>query len=117
MRDQERQRRRRHAVDAAGLADGARADRRELLLGLVGKPRQLRVVERLRQFEAFVAAVRGDVGGLAREIDVVQRVDLELLGDLRRELAEARPDARELRHADARMRYELERAAPLTILV
>src|SRR6266571_4342796 len=64
MRDQERERRRRHAVDAAGLADGARADRLQLLLGLVGEPRELRIVEPIGQFEALIAPIGSDIGGL-----------------------------------------------------
>ena len=51
---------------------------------LVGEAGHRRIVEVVRQREGFVAAIGGDVGRLAREIDVVFRVGLELLGDRRR---------------------------------
>ena len=58
--------------------------RDQLLPDLVRQARQRRVIEVVRQREAFVAPIRRDVGGLAREIDLVFGVDLDLLGDLRR---------------------------------
>ena len=51
--------------------------------------RARRVIEIVRQLEAFVAAEGGDIGGLPRQIDVVFGVDLELLGDLRRRIRQA----------------------------
>ena len=82
--DQEAERCRRHAVDAAGLADGARPSRLQLLPDFVGKPGQCGVIESRQELEALVAAIGRDIGGLALEIDGVFGVDLELLGDLGR---------------------------------
>ena len=83
---------RRDAVKAGGLADGPRPHGSELLPDLVGEPAQLRIVQALRQLQALVPPIGRDVGRLAREIDLVLRVDLELPGDLRRELTKAWPD-------------------------
>ena len=80
-----RQRRRRHAVDAARLADGARAEALQLLPDLRATAPASPRSRALRQLQAFVAAVGCDVGGLAVQIDRVFGVDLELLGDVRRE--------------------------------
>ena len=77
----------RDSVDPAGLADGLGPQGLELLAELMGQPSQRRIVELGGQFEAFVAAVGFDVGGLTVQIDRVFGVDLKLLGDLRRELA------------------------------
>ena len=85
--------------------------------GLVGKPPQLRVVEAVRQFEAFIPAIGRDIGGLAREVDLVFGVDFKLLGDLRLELAEAGPNPLEFGDADMGMRQQFESTAPLAVLV
>src|SRR5580692_2755028 len=116
MRDQERQRCRRDAVDAAGVADGARPVRLQLVADLVGQSWQRRIVEILGQSHAFIAAIRLDVGGLATEINLVFGIDLELLGDLGRQLAKARPDPCHIADADIRIRQHLERRAALTVL-
>src|ERR1700722_19138134 len=81
MRDQERQLCRRDAIDAAGVADGARPVHFQLVADLVGQSRQRRIVEIVRQSDAFIAAIGLDVGGLAAEINRVFRIDFELLGD------------------------------------
>ena len=44
------------------------------------------------QNERLVAPIRGDVGGLPGEIDVVFRVDLKLLGHFGRQIPEPRPN-------------------------
>ena len=80
VRDQQRQRRRGHAVDLAGVTDGAGTRGLELMAYFVRQPGDGGIVERVRQFEAFIAAIRLDVLGLAIEIDRVFRIDLELLG-------------------------------------
>src|ERR1700686_2484883 len=77
MRDQERQRRRRDAIDAAGVADGARPVRLQLVGDLVGQSRQRRIVEIIGQSDAFIAAIRLYVGRLAAEINLVFGVDFE----------------------------------------
>src|SRR2546428_58297 len=94
--NQERQRGRGHAIDAAGLADGARADRLEFLACFVGQALDARIVDLRRQYEALIAPKGGNIGRLAGEIHVVFGVDLQLRGDLRGKLAQARPDVREL---------------------
>ena len=117
MRDQQRQRRRRHAIDAAGVADGARPMRLQFLFGFVRQSRQRRVIEIVRQCETFIAPIRRDIRRLARQIDIVLGIDLDLLGDFRRELAEARPDFREIRDRDIRIRQQFKRRAPLAVFV
>ena len=81
MRGEQRERRRRHAVEPPGLADGARPRGRELLPRFVGEAGHRRIVEVVGQREGFVAAIGGDIRRLARKIDIVFRVGLELLGD------------------------------------
>ena len=117
MRDQEGQRRRRDAVDPAGLADGARAVRVQLLPDLVREALHAGVVEIVRQLEAFVPAVRLDVGGLPVEIDRIFGVDFELLGDLRREFARARGQIRATSASQVRIGQQLERRPPLAVVV
>src|SRR5579864_7696008 len=80
MSDQQGQRRRRDAVNAAGMADGARPVGLQLVAHLVGQARQHPIIEIVWQSQAFVTAVGLDVGSLAAEIDFVFRLNLELLG-------------------------------------
>src|SRR6202035_5748799 len=82
MRDQERQRRRRDAIDTTGVTNGARPMHFQLVADLIGQSRQRRIVEIVGQGNAFIAAIRFDVAGLAAEINVVFRIDLKLFGDL-----------------------------------
>ncbi|MDB6164865.1 MAG: hypothetical protein JWQ83_5, partial [Lacunisphaera sp.] len=110
-------RRRRHAVDARGVADGARLMRDEFLLGLVRQPRQRRIIEVFRQREAFIAAIRFDIAVLPRQIDVVLGIDLDLLGDLGRERAELRPDLRQRLDRDLRIRQQLEGRTAVAVFV
>jgi hypothetical protein len=117
MRHQQSQRRRRHAIDLAGMADGARLIRRQLLLDLVGQTFQRRIIEIVRQREALVAAIGGDIGGLAREIDVVFGVDLDLRDDLWLKCSELRPDFRKIGDSDIRIGQQLEGAAALAVLI
>ena len=71
------------------MAEGPRPSSRELLADLVGKPGNSGVVDIVRQLEAFVAPKRGDIGGLAIEVDRVLGVGLELRGDRCGQFAEA----------------------------
>ena len=104
MGHKQRERRRRDAVDAARLPDCARSVRLQFLLHFIGEPRQRRVVELIRQLKTFVAPIRCNVRRLTRKIDIVFRINLDLLGDLRCELAKARPDFCELCDRHARIR-------------
>ncbi len=113
----QRQRRRRHAVDFRRVADGARALRGKFLFHFVGQSRQRCVVDLIRQQKIFIATISGDVGRLAREIDVVLRIDFDLLGDVWRELGKARPDFCRSRNRNVRMRQQFKRAATLSIFV
>ena len=81
--DQQRECRRRNAIDPAGLANGPRPVRGKLLPDLVGEPRQRREAQIVGQLKSVVAAIGGDVGGLPVEVDRVFGIDLELFGDLR----------------------------------
>src|SRR5689334_14002698 len=71
MSNEKRERRWRHAVDAAGLADRARFDGGEFLARFVRETFDARIIDLIGQFETLVAPEGGDVGGLAREINVV----------------------------------------------
>src|SRR5262245_63469249 len=117
MRNDKRESRRGDAIDTRGLADGARTRGVELLPNFDGEPGQLRIIPFLRQFEAFVPSIGGDVSGLARQIDVVLRIDLDLLRDFRWQVAEPRPDLCKVRDPDVRIREQLEGTAPLAILI
>ena len=67
----------------------------QLLSDFVGKSAQRCVIEIVRQRETFIAPIARNIRRLAREIDVVLGIDFDLLGNFRRQLAEARPDLRE----------------------
>ena len=99
------------------MADGSRPRRGELLPGFVGKPGHGRVVDLLRQFEAFVAPEGGDIRRLALQVDRIFRIGLELGGDRRRQLQELRPDAGDVRDAGLGIGQEVEGGAPLAVLV
>ena len=104
MRDQERQRRRRHAIDAAGLADGARPVRSQLLADLVGQARQRRIVEIVGQTRRFR---RGDrprrrrPGGRDRPSYLASISSCSAIFGGRS--AELRPDPRDIADADVRI--------------
>ena len=108
MRGDERQRRRGHALDAAGLsqADGTNGD--ELLLDLVGQAREARIIEVGRQGRRIVAAIAGDVLGLAIEINRVFRVGFEPANKMSGDIAKLRPDARKNSERKLGLRRELE---------
>src|SRR5262245_32792261 len=83
-------------VNAPRLPDRARSDQSELLSGLVGQAFDLRIVDLIRQDQAFVATKCFYVGGLARQIDIVFCVDLELLSDLWLQFQKLRPGTAKL---------------------
>ena len=70
---------------------------------LVGEAGQRRVVDVLRQSEAFVAAIGFHVGRLPAQVDRIFGVDFELAGDLCVEFGEAGPDSRQVGDADIRI--------------
>ena len=108
MGGDQRQRRGRDALDAPGLAEARGADGEELLLHLVREARQPLVVEVGGQQRQIVAAVAGDVLGLAIEINRVFRVGLEPAHKMSGNLGKLRPDARKNRERELRLRRELE---------
>src|ERR1700686_4657975 len=65
MGDQERQSRLRDAINVAGVANCAGPVPLQLVADLVGQSRQRRIVEIIREIDAFIAAIGFDVGGLA----------------------------------------------------
>src|SRR5262249_42657763 len=81
VRGQERQGRRRDAVDAARLANGSGPNRIQLLAHFHRQPSHRRVVEAILQLETFVPSVRGNVGSLAVQVDRIFGIDLELLAN------------------------------------
>src|SRR6266480_6689008 len=68
MSNQERQRRWRNAIDAAGLPDRPWAMKLQLLPHLVGQARQRRIIEIIAENETFIAAIGLNVGCLSAEI-------------------------------------------------
>src|SRR3979490_275681 len=82
-----------HAIDPAGLANGLRPDRGQLLPGFVRKPFDPRIVETLRKRQTLVPPEGRDVGGLAAQVDIVLGIDLELPKDPGRKGGKARPDS------------------------
>ena len=117
MGNNQSQRRRRHAVDAAGLADGPRPACGELLPRLVGKARHRRIVDaRPATRSCRRGGTTATSAACAAEIDRVFRRRFRLV---RRSSAasstELRPDPRELRDADIRIRQQLEGRAPLAV--
>ncbi len=85
MHEQHRDVRRRHARDAAGLADGRRPPAHELLAGLARQPGQRLLPQRRRQHQ--VLERRGARGGalLALDVATVAHAHLQALGPRRRE--------------------------------
>ena len=81
------------------------------------EPAYLGIVQPLGQFQTLIAPIGRNIRGLAREVDVVFRVDLNLLCDFRWQIAKLGPDRREFCRPDVGVRQQLEGAAPLAILV
>src|SRR5215510_16255779 len=106
--DEQGQCRGRHAIDPAGLADGSGLDGRELLASLVGEPFDPGIVQAIGKLEAFVPAESRNVGSLAAEIDMVLGVDLKLLKDPAREVAQGRPNALKGLDPDAGEREQIK---------
>jgi hypothetical protein len=102
--DEKRERRWRDAIHACGLANGAGTRGAKPLANFNREPAYLRIVQPWRQFQTLIAPIGRNVRSLAREIDVVFRVDLELLCNFRRQIAELGPDRRELCRPDVGVR-------------
>src|SRR5262249_26230486 len=115
MRRQQGQRGRRHAVDAARLADGPRPNRLQLLADFHGEAGQRRVVEVLAQLKTFVPAIGRHVGGLALKIDRVLGIDFELRSGDPVKAAEVGPDPCNVVQADGRIGQKLEGGPPLAV--
>ena len=81
--EQPRERRRRDAVDAPGLAEARRPHAESFWRTSVGKPADRRIVEVGGEGERLVPPHRVNVSLLALQIDGVLRVGADLLGDLR----------------------------------
>src|SRR3974390_708249 len=103
MSNQQGQRRRCYSIDATGMADGAGPMRLKFLFRFVRQAGQRCVVKIFWQHDALVAAIRRDIGGLAREIYMVFGVDLDLFSNFAVEFAEARPDSCEISDRDMRI--------------
>ena len=86
-------RRRGDALDAAGLSQADGADGNELLLDFVGEAGEAPIVEVKGQSGRIIAAVAGDVLGLAMEINGVFRVGFEPANKISGDIAKLRPDA------------------------
>ena len=108
MRGEQRQGRGGDPLDPPGLTQARRTHGDELLLDLVGEAREATIVEVGRQHRRIVAAIAGDVLGLAIEINRVFRVRLEARDKMSRNIRELRPDARKNSEAKLGLRGELE---------
>ena len=88
-------------MSAAGVMPGMRAacpkvagESRSSLLACFGrKSTHAAIIEIGRQMQLLVPAKGQDIGLLALEIAGIAPVDLQLLGDLRRECSQLGPDA------------------------
>src|SRR5215471_5134158 len=76
-----------------------------------------RVIEVGRQQQRLVAPERGDVPLLPLEIAGIARIDLELLGNLRRERGELRPYLRQSCEVDPGIGEELRGTTGNTVLI
>ena len=83
---------RRQAIEPARLPYGARPRGLSFGAGLVGEPGHVGIID-IGQDQPLVAPEGIDVGGLALEIDVVFRVDLEMDRDRWVNGRQLRPDA------------------------
>jgi hypothetical protein len=83
VHQQQRDGRRRDALDARGLAEGFRPVLVELLLHFDREAAHRAVVEVVRQRRVFLLAALGDLLGLAVDVALVLGLDLELLDGLR----------------------------------
>src|SRR5262245_64019689 len=91
--------------------------RLEFLSDLIRETRQRRIIEVIRQLETFIAPIGRDVSRLTRKIDVILGIDLDLLDNLGCELAEPRPDLREIGDGHAWIGQQFESSATLSVLV
>src|SRR6184192_4289835 len=80
---QDRNRRRRHSGDAAGLSDRARPHAAELLLDLARQAREPFVIDRRRQLELVERTQPRRLLRLARHVAFVLDANLDALGDAR----------------------------------
>ena len=117
MRGQQRQRRRRHALDAAGLSHRAGAYAGEAAADFVGKAGQGGKIEIGGDRQDLVASEGGDVGCLPVEIDRVFGVDLDLRGGGGRDAGEGRPDRPQPIEADIRKPQDFEARPPHAVAV
>ena len=101
MPQQRDQRRRRHPGNAGGGAQGGGARGGELAADFARQAADRRIVEVGGKQQRLVAAERRDVPFLAFEIPGITCVDLELLGNFRRQRAELGPNRGETRQVDA----------------
>src|ERR1700735_5875110 len=93
MRGDQSQSRRSDALDPPGLTQTRGPNGDELLLDLVGEARKASIVEVGRQDRRIVAAVAGDVLGLAIKINGVFCVGLETRDKICRNICKLRTDA------------------------
>ena len=114
---QRHQRRRRDTGDAGGGAQGRGASQCELAADLARQAADRAVVEVRREQQRLVAPERGDVPFLAFEVTRIAGVDLELLGDFRRQRAELGPNRGQTRQVDPGIGQQLRSIAGNTVLV
>ena len=117
VRDQQRQRRRCDAINTARVSDRARTMHLQFLFHLIRQSRQRRVVEIIGQLKTFIAPIRRDICRLTRKIDIILRVDLDLLGKFLVEFTKARPDVHEIGDRHIRIRQQLECCTTLSVFV
>ncbi len=117
MRGDERQGGRRYAFNAPGLTQARRADREELLLDFVGEPGEARVVQVSRKNRRIIAAIAGDVLGLAVEINGVFRVGFKSRYKICGNIGKMRPDARKNSDRELGLRRKLEGRASSPVAI
>src|SRR6185437_13024166 len=114
---QQHERGRRHAVEPRRLAQACRPVALELLAELGRKPRERGEGEAVGDGDALLLAEGCDVELLPLDVDGIARIDGELLGDLRTELADLGPDRCEPRDIDLGVSQQLESAPLLAVAI
>src|SRR5690606_6939860 len=116
-RNNESERGRRHSVYALRIGDIARTPQRELLLELVGKPRNGSKVYVIRNCARTLPLQPLRVVSLSLEIDCVSGFGLKSLGRLRVDGAKRRPNFGKPRHVDFRIGKQIVARAPRPVPV
>ena len=111
MGQHKRERRRRDAVDTAGLAERRRANGVEFLRSFRRHAAHGGIIHVGRQPERFVAPEGGNIRPLAAKITGILGIVLQLLDDIRWDVDQIRPQGQQVAEAEPRQCEQLMRVA------